>query len=192
MDGHATLSGDAPLALALVERTEKERMFPMMTTIEYHPIGVIHTPFTQAEGTPIQPVAPGADVEAMVEVFPEYAEGLTGLEGFSHITLLFHLHRSGKPSLTVKPFLDDQLRGVFATRAPSRPNGLGLSVVRLTRVEGRFLHVREIDILDGAPLLDIKPYAPVFDIRPEASSGWLAGKDPAGTADDGRFSSRHP
>lgn len=163
-----------------------------MMNIEYRPIGVIRTPFVQAEGTPIQPVAPGADVEAVVEVFPEYADGLSDIEGFSHIMLLFHCHRSGTPSLKVKPFLDGRLRGVFATRAPSRPNALGLSVVRLTRLDGRFIHVREIDILDGAPLLDIKPYAPVFDVRPMATSGWLAGKDPAGASDDGRFSPRLP
>jgi tRNA-Thr(GGU) m(6)t(6)A37 methyltransferase TsaA len=140
--------------------------------ITYRPIGVIHSPFKRAQGTPIQGVfAPKA--EGIVEVYAEFAEGLRDLELFSHVYLLYGFHRAGPVSLTVVPFLDDREHGVFATRAPSRPNGIGLSIVRVLGRDGRRIRVAQLDVLDRTPLLDIKPYVPRFDCRPSASSGWL-------------------
>ncbi len=137
----------------------------------YTPIGVIHSDHRVAEETPIQPVyARGCPGRA--EIRPEYAEGLKDLAGFSHVILLYHLHRAGKPQLTVVPFTDDAPRGVFSTRHPQRPNPIGLSVVRLVRIEGAILHLQDVDILDGTPLLDIKPYVPRFDAVENATGGW--------------------
>ncbi len=156
--------------------------------ITYRPIGVIRSPFRSPRGTPIQPAA-AEGVEGTVEVFPEYEDGLKDLEGFSHVILIYHFHLAGPPRLLVRPFMDDRLRGVFATRAPSRPNPLGLSVVRLVSVEGRFLRVRDLDVVDGTPLLDLKPYVPEFDVRRVDSVGWLEGKSERlrDARDDGRF-----
>ena len=141
--------------------------------ITYQPIGVIHSPFTTTEGMPIQP-AGAAGVEGTVQVLEEFAEGLKDLGGFSHIMLLYHFHGSSGFNLSVKPFLDDTEHGLFATRAPRRPNPIGVSVVKLIRVDGRVLHVENVDILDGTPLLDIKPYVPEFDDHPADRIGWLA------------------
>lgn len=141
--------------------------------IEYQPIGIIHTPFTEPDGMPIQP-AGAAGVAGRVEVFAQYRDGLRDLDGFSHIILLYHFHRSRGFTLRVVPFLDTRLRGVFATRAPRRPNPVGLSVVRLRRVEDGVLHVENVDILDGTPLIDIKPYVPEFEGQAEVRTGWLA------------------
>jgi tRNA-Thr(GGU) m(6)t(6)A37 methyltransferase TsaA len=124
---------------------------------------------------PIQP-AGAQGVAGTVELDPAYAEGLADLEGFSHICLLYHLHLSQGFSLVVKPFMDDTRRGLFATRAPKRPNPIGLSVVRLVRVEGRRLHVENVDVVDGTPLLDIKPYVPAFDAPEDVRLGWLTGR----------------
>jgi len=157
-------------------------------TVSYTPIGTIHSPHREPEGTPIQP--PGAeDVQGVVVLDPDYADGLRDLDGFSHIILLYHCHRSGTPSLTVEPFLDQEERGVFATRAPSRPNAIGLSVVTLERIEGNRLFVTGIDILDGTPLLDIKPYVPVFDAKESVVCGWLDERadNLDHVDDDGRF-----
>jgi tRNA-Thr(GGU) m(6)t(6)A37 methyltransferase TsaA len=140
--------------------------------IEFEPIGMIRTPFTKPEGMPIQPTG-AAGVRGTVEVFPDFAEGLEDLDGFSHIVLIYHFHRASAPKLTVIPFLDSEKRGVFATRAPSRPNPIGLSVVRLVRVEGTILYVENVDILDGTPLLDIKPHVPDLDAPPADRVGWL-------------------
>ena len=107
---------------------------------------------------------------------PKYTEGLNDLEGFSHIILLYHFHRSEGYALTVKPFLDDAMRGVFATRAPKRPNPIGFSIVRLVKVEDRTLSIEGVDIIDGTPLLDIKPYVPEFDGPKAERTGWLSGK----------------
>ena len=134
----------------------------LMNTIQYYPIGIIHTPYKTPTGTPIQPPA-SKGVEAEVEVFEKYAEGLTDLEGFSHLILVYHFHRSAGFDLKVKPFLDNQKRGVFATRAPRRPNPIGLSIVRLLSVKENVLTVQGIDVLNSTPLLDIKPYVPEFD-----------------------------
>ncbi|HEX7568614.1 MAG TPA: tRNA (N6-threonylcarbamoyladenosine(37)-N6)-methyltransferase TrmO [Anaerolineaceae bacterium] len=135
-----------------------------------HPIGIVHSPFTDKSQTPIQ--SSRSQAKGVVEVYPEYAEGLQDLEGFSHIFLLYAFHESPGYSLLVKPFLDDQLRGLFATRYPARPNPIGLSVVRLTARQGTTLEVEGVDMLDGTPLLDIKPYVADFDIRTDTRSGW--------------------
>jgi tRNA-Thr(GGU) m(6)t(6)A37 methyltransferase TsaA len=140
--------------------------------MELRPIGVIHTPFTQRKGTPIQPAA-GRDVTGTVVVDDEYRAGLRDLDGFSHVVLVYAFHRSRGFDLEVVPFLDTVTRGLFATRAPRRPNPLGISVVRLDRIENGTLHVRDLDILDGTPLLDIKPHVPRFDDQAEVRTGWL-------------------
>ncbi len=162
----------------------------MMKKIEYQPIGIISSPFKTPEGTPIQPSG-GRDVEAVVEIFPEYVKGLQDIGGFSHIILLYHFHLSKAFSLQVKPFLDDAIHGLFATRAPARPNPIGLSTVRLLRVDGRKLHIQDIDVLDGTPVLDIKPYVPEFDMRDAKRTGWLGTRagNTRDTQDDGRFAS---
>jgi tRNA-Thr(GGU) m(6)t(6)A37 methyltransferase TsaA len=160
-----------------------------MDDIKFKPIGIIHSPFKTVQGIPIQPTA-AKSTEGTIEIFPEYAEGLKDIEGFSHIFLIFHLHLSGKARLKVKPFMDDELRGVFSTRAPSRPNPIGLSIVRLIEVKGKTLHIKGVDIADGTPLLDIKPYVPDFDNREDNEIGWLEKnihKLPS-SKDDGRFS----
>jgi tRNA-Thr(GGU) m(6)t(6)A37 methyltransferase TsaA len=136
------------------------------------PIGVIRTPFAEPSGTPIQP-AGGADVEGFVQVFAEYHDGLADLAGFSHVVLLYWLHASDGYDLRLVPFLDDVERGLFATRAPRRPNPIGLSVVRLVRIEDGILHIQGVDIVDGTPLLDIKPYVPEFDTPTNVRAGWL-------------------
>ncbi|MBU0637303.1 MAG: tRNA (N6-threonylcarbamoyladenosine(37)-N6)-methyltransferase TrmO [Planctomycetes bacterium] len=141
--------------------------------ITFEPIGVIRSPFQEVAGTPIQGVfAPEA--EGTVEVFEQFADGLRDIEGFSHLYLLYSFDRTQHVSLTVVPFLDDREHGVFATRAPCRPNPIGLSVVRLLARDGCRLRVGELDILDGTPLLDLKPYVPNFDSRPDARAGWVA------------------
>ena len=143
-----------------------------MQKIEYRPIGLIHSPFQDIEGMPIQP-AGAAQIQGTVEVWPEFTAALKDLEGFSHIILLYHFHRAGAAKLVVTPFMDSQPHGVFATRAPKRPNPIGLSVVKLVGIEQNILHVENIDILDGTPLLDIKPYVPEFDQPPATRVGWL-------------------
>ena len=143
-----------------------------MNEIKYTPIGVIHSQFKEPKGIPIQPsVAKG--IEGTIEVFPEYAEGLQDVEGFSHIILVFHFHLVRKSSLKVKPYLDNKNRGVFSTRAPSRPNPIGISVVRLDKIEKTLLQILDVDIVDGTPLLDIKPYVPAFDVQETVKIGWL-------------------
>ena len=155
------------------------------------PIGIIHSPFHQATGTPIQPrAAQGA--EGTVEVFSEYLPGLKDLEGFERIWLLYWFHRAifEKCDLVVKPYLDDTRRGVFATRAPARPNPIGLSAVRLLEVRGNLLRVCDVDILNGTPLLDIKPYFPQFDCFKVQRSGWLKGSTLRRAKADNRFERR--
>jgi tRNA (adenine37-N6)-methyltransferase len=156
-------------------------------SIAYRPIGVIRSSFQSIENMPIQPVG-AAGIRGEVELFSEFAPGLKDLEGFSHIILLYHFHRAAAPRLIVTPFLDCEPRGVFATRAPSRPNAIGLSVVRLLSVEGNVLHVENVDILDGTPLLDIKPYAPEIDHHEVERAGWLA--DAKGKVADQRSDDR--
>lgn len=140
--------------------------------IEFRPIGVIHTPWINKKDAPIQPRRAGG-AEGVVEVYPDFAEGLSDLDGFSHICLIFHFHKSEGYELKVKPFLDTVKRGLFACRAPRRPNQIGLSIVRLERVEGNMVYVRDVDMLDGTPLLDIKPFVEEFDAREKIKTGWL-------------------
>ena len=144
-----------------------------MAEVVMKPIGVIRTPFRETGGMPIQPGGAGGK-GGDVEVKPEFCEGLKDLDGFSHIILIYHLHLSEGYSLRVKPFLDDTIRGLFSTRAPRRPNPIGLSIVELERVEGCTMHVRGIDVIDGTPLLDIKPFVPDFDSPDVTRLGWLA------------------
>jgi tRNA-Thr(GGU) m(6)t(6)A37 methyltransferase TsaA len=143
-----------------------------MDTINYKSIGIIHSPFKKPHEAPIQS-AVATEIEGTVEIFPEYSEGLSDLEGFSHIILLYHFHLSEGYSLKVRPYLDNELRGVFATRAPARPNPIGMSIVRLVRIEKENLFIKDVDIIDGTPLLDIKPYVPAFDMREKEKIGWL-------------------
>ena len=140
--------------------------------IEFTPIGIIHSPFTESEGMPIQP-AGAAGIKGTVEVFKEFHTGLNDLDGFSHIILLYHFHRSRGFNLRVVPFLDSEPRGLFATRAPKRPNPIGLSIVQLEKIDEGILYIRNVDILDGTPLLDIKPYVPEFDAQVKVRTGWL-------------------
>lgn len=160
-----------------------------MQAITFHPIGVIHSPFTEPAGVPIQPIG-AQEFQGWIELLPEFKSGLKDLEAFSHLILLYYFHKVQGFSLKVQPFLDDKPHGVFATRAPRRPNPIGLSIVRLERIEENILYIQDVDVVDGTPLLDIKPYVPEFDTRQEAQTGWLAGK--AGQASqrtaDHRFS----
>ncbi len=139
--------------------------------ITCRPIGVIRSPHTKQEETPIQPVF-ARGVAGRVELLPEYEEGLRDIEGFSHVYLLYAFDRAKAPRLSVVPYLGDTERGVFATRAPCRPNALGMSLVRLLRREGAVLRIEDVDVLDGTPLLDIKPYIGRYDSREDVRSGW--------------------
>lgn len=142
-----------------------------------NPIGVIHSEHLEASRTPIQP-AYAADCEGRVELWPEFADGLADIEGFSHLYLIYWLHRAPPPRLRVKPFLQPETEhGIFATRAPGRPNPLGMSLVQLVRREGRVLHIAGVDILDGTPLLDIKPYYPRLEAIEASRSGWMEAVD---------------
>ena len=158
----------------------------MNAAIHFQPIGIIHSPFSRREGMPIQPTgAPG--IKGTIEVFPEFQQGLRDIEGFSHIILIYYFHRVNESKLLVTPFLDTQLRGVFCTRAPTRPNPIGMSIVRLKERKQNILYIENLDILDGTPLLDIKPYVPEFDHRPAVRTGWLErarGKVRQGKSDD--------
>ena len=160
-----------------------------MKKIVYTPIGIIRTPFIEPEGTPIQ--ASGArGISGKVEIFPEYSEGLQDLEDFSHIILIYHFHLAKASQLLAKPFLDDVEHGIFAMRGPTRPNPIGISTVRLEMIKGNVLSVRDVDIVDRTPLLDIKPYVPEFDRREGSQVGWLKEKIDRlpYSKDDGRFS----
>ena len=156
--------------------------------MNFKPIGIVHSPFKKAQRTPIQPKA-AKGIEGTVEVFTKFADGLVDLNGFSHLILICHFHLAQNYKLTVIPFMDDQERGVFATRAPSRPNPIGISVVRLNRIENNILYIQNVDIIDGTPLLDIKPYVPEFDSKEDIKIGWLEKKVNkfSITKDDGRF-----
>jgi tRNA-Thr(GGU) m(6)t(6)A37 methyltransferase TsaA len=159
-----------------------------MKDVVYKPIGVVRSPFKAPQDVPIQSAA-AKGVVGSVEVFQEYVEGLKDVEGFSHLILVYHFHLAQEYSLLVRPFMDDELHGVFSTRAPSRPNPIGVSVVRLTEIEKNLLHIQDVDIIDGTPLLDIKPFVPAFDQRKAERIGWLEKniKKMASSRDDGRF-----
>lgn len=152
-------------------------------------IGTIHSPFRQAKGTPIQS-ALAQGVEGSVKVFPEFVPGLQDLEGFERIWLLYWLDRASAAELVLKPFLDKRKRGIFATRAPCRPNPLGLSCVRLLGIEGGRLRIGDVDVLDETPLLDIKPYAPRLDCFRVRRTGWLQNQRSGALVADGRFERR--
>jgi len=184
-----------------------------MQEIRYKPIGIIHSPFKEAKGMPIQ-AAGALGVKGTVELFTQFRAGLKNIEGFSHIILIYHFHLSrgysleAKPfmdeekrgvfamrgpsprgySLEAKPFMDEEKRGVFAMRGPSRPNPIGISAVRLVGVEDCTLYIEDVDIIDGTPLLDIKPYVSDFDWRGVERIGWLSGK--SGNASQQRSDSR--
>ena len=156
--------------------------------MNFKPIGIVHSSFKKAVGTPIQPKA-GKGINGTIEVFAEFADGLADLDGFSHIILICHFHLAHNYKLKVIPYMDNQKRGVFATRAPSRPNPIGISVVRLNRIENNILHIQDVDIIDGTPLLDIKPYIPEFESTDEIEIGWLEKRihKLSTSKNDGRF-----
>lgn len=140
-------------------------------TFTFKKIGIIHTPYKERAGMPIQP--PGAEgVKGTIELFAEFEGGLKDIEGFSHIIVIFCFHKSEGYKLQTAPFMEDDIHGLFAVRAPRRPNPIGISVVKLQKREGNILYIDNPDMLDGTPLLDIKPYIPDFDAYPDARSGW--------------------
>jgi tRNA-Thr(GGU) m(6)t(6)A37 methyltransferase TsaA len=145
---------------------------PKLEPVTFRPIGVIRTPFTATLGMPIQATA-AVGVPGRIELDPDLAAGLVDLKGFSHLILLYHLHRITAPRMTVAPFLDDRPHGIFATRSPARPNPIGISTVRLLAIVGSTIEIEDVDMLDGTPLLDIKPYVPAFDDRDDARIGWF-------------------
>lgn len=143
-----------------------------MDSIKLTPIGVIHTPYAEPKDMPIQGRFKD-DVVGWIELKDEYLPGLRDLDGFSHIILIYHFHRSTVEQLQARPYLEQETRGIFSIRSPHRPNHLGLSVVKLQRIEGNRVYFTEVDMLDGTPLLDIKPYVEHFDRRDDVKSGWL-------------------
>jgi len=157
-----------------------------MMTFTLKTIGFLHTPFKTLENMPIQPMSKKSE-NGFAEVFPPFQAGLKHLNLFSHVILIYVFHCQNKTDLTVTPFLDSIEHGVFATRAPSRPNHIGVSIVPLLKIEGNRLFLENLDMLDGSPLLDIKPYVPEFDHYENASSGWLRKGDHSGKISDNRF-----
>ncbi len=143
------------------------------TTVEYEQIGTIRSPFDSPAGMPIQPAGATA-TKGTLEIAAPYTDGLRDLDGFSHCILLYHFHATDDDaSMQVEPFLDESERGIFATRAPTRPNPVGLSVVEIGSVTESTVTVRGIDVVDGTPLLDIKPFVPGFDVPDDVETGWL-------------------
>ncbi len=161
--------------------------FNLKHQIIFEPIGIIYTPYESASGTPIQPTV--ANEPGTIILNPELEPGLQDLDGFSHIILLYFFDRIQQSKLLVTPFLDDTERGVFATRAPVRPNPIGLSVVRLLKIEGNQIAFSGADMLNNTPLLDIKPYVPIFEPATVESFGWVENqsKNLKNRKDDGRF-----
>jgi len=143
-----------------------------MENIIIHPIGTIHTPHIDVKNMPIQPIA-AEGLKGYIELLPEFVNGLKDLEGFSHITLLYRFHKIEGYELLVTPFMDTEKHGIFATKAPKRPNAIGLSTVKLLAIEGNILHIEQVDMLDGTPLIDIKPFYPRYDNRENVIIGWL-------------------
>jgi len=143
-----------------------------MREIVYEPIGFLRTPFKETSEMPIQARGAG-DIQGTIEILPEFDEGLKDLDGFSHLILLYHFHLTRDTRLTVTPFLDSEEHGIFATRAPTRPNPIGLSVVRLLKHKGSILKISNVDVVDGTPLLDIKPYFSEFDLPSADRFGWM-------------------
>ena len=143
-----------------------------MDEITIKPIGTIFTPHTSIEGMPIQPLA-AKGVRGFIKLLPEYTEGLKDLEGFSHITLLYHFHKIEGFELVVTPFMDTQVHGIFACKAPKRPNAIGISTVKLISINENVIIIEQVDMLDGTPLIDIKPFYPRYDNRLNTKTGWL-------------------
>ena len=158
-------------------------------SIEYRPIGTVHTPFRSPDGVPVQ-ASRSENAPGTVVVDEQYIEGLSDLDGFSHIVLVCHLHLSRPFKLKVTPFLDDVPRGLFATRAPARPNPIGLTVVALDKIEGNTLYIRGVDLIDGTPLLDIKPWVGEFDEPVQIRLGWLEEAHERHRASDPRAAGR--
>ena len=157
-----------------------------MDACVFQPIGVIRTPFSEQRETPIQP-AYAQGVRGTLEVDPAYREALADLDGFERIWVIYRFDRAKAFQPLVVPYRDAVVRGLFATRAPSRPNPIGLSVLRLLGIDGTVVHVTDVDVLDGTPLLDIKPYVPAFDAFPDAAAGWLDAAGTGRTRADRRF-----
>ncbi|MEZ7196299.1 tRNA (N6-threonylcarbamoyladenosine(37)-N6)-methyltransferase TrmO [Pseudodesulfovibrio karagichevae] len=157
--------------------------------ITYRPIGFFHTPHKTTTGMPIQPSG-AQGVKGTINILPEFREGIRDIEGFSHLIILYHLHEICGQELTVIPFLDQTPHGIFATRSPKRPNPLGLSVMALCGVSDEGIILNNVDVLDGTPVLDIKPYVPDFDVWPADRVGWFEGKSGNATTkrSDDRFS----
>jgi tRNA-Thr(GGU) m(6)t(6)A37 methyltransferase TsaA len=147
----------------------------MVQEIRYRPIGIIHSPFKEVTRMPIQPSG-ALGIKGTVELFREYSAGLKDIDGFSHIILIYHFHLSKGYTLGTRPFMEEETHGIFSMRAPARPNPIGISVVRLIRVEDNILHIEDVDVVDGTPLLDIKPYVPDFDWHEAERIGWLSTK----------------
>jgi len=138
------------------------------------PIGLIYTPFKNKTEVPIQPFKSKAI--GKIEVYKQYQQGLQDIEGFSHVILIYRFHKSRGYNLLVKPFLDMEKHGLFSTRAPRRPNQIGVSVVKLLNRRGNILTVKGIDVIDKTPLIDIKPYVSEFAAKENVRIGWLKGK----------------
>ncbi|MDA3890381.1 MAG: tRNA (N6-threonylcarbamoyladenosine(37)-N6)-methyltransferase TrmO [Salinivirgaceae bacterium] len=143
-----------------------------LNTIEIKPIGKIFTPHYTIQSIPIQPIA-AEGVKGHIELLPKYVDGLKDIEGFSHIILIYYFHKIRGFELQVTPFMDTVKHGIFATRSPKRPNAMGISTVRLNSVDANILHIEDVDMLNGTPLIDIKPFFSKFDNRIDAKAGWL-------------------
>lgn len=143
-----------------------------MESIIINPIGIIRTPHTDIKNMPIQPIA-AEGIKGYIELLPEYVVGLKDLEGFSHITLVYRFHKIEGFELEVIPFMDTEKRGIFSCKAPKRPNAIGISTVKLVAIEGNMIHIEQVDMLDGTPLIDIKPFYPRYDNRENVTIGWL-------------------
>jgi tRNA-Thr(GGU) m(6)t(6)A37 methyltransferase TsaA len=155
-----------------LKKARKRSLSVMKKEIKLRPIGIIYTPYKEPENMPIQGTFK-KNVTGRIELFKQYKKGLKDIQGFSHLILIYHFHRSDKERIVGKPFLEDKERGIFAIRSPHRPNHIGISIVKLEQVKGNILVFSEVDMLDGTPLLDIKPYVAHFDSRRRVKSGWL-------------------
>jgi tRNA-Thr(GGU) m(6)t(6)A37 methyltransferase TsaA len=144
----------------------------MEKEVKLKPIGIIHTPYKELKGMPIQGKLERG-VKGKIELFPRYKQGLKDINGFSHLILIYYFNRSNKEKLTGEPFLEEIEHGIFSIRSPHRPNHLGFSIVKLEKVKGNVVIFSEVDMLDGTPLLDIKPYVEHFDSRKYVKNGWL-------------------
>lgn len=146
-----------------------------MKSYSFKPIGILRTPYSNIQDMPIQPTGAEGVIGSLI-LEPEYVPGIKDLDGFSHLLLIYVFHQAGQPQLTVIPFLDQQPHGVFATRAPKRPNPVGLSVVKLISIEENVLTLENVDMLDGSPVIDIKPFVPAFDQPENVRTGWLSAR----------------